>query len=156
MEVPITDNVSGVASGTVVNWVTTAANALLDGSGISLNSFTQIMHVIPDEADWGGAAAWAYLPGRVSAFRDAYANRMGVQVSCGESYFFHTFIFIFICSLIYTNLFLPSLFRCTSLATISVSIIRAMAPLRTLITVVSWVILRMVMMDLRSVGMQPR
>ena len=97
MEVPITDNVSGVASGTVVNWVTTAANALLDGSGISLNSFTQIMHVIPDEADWGGAAAWAYLPGRVSAFRDAYANRMGVQVSCGESSFFvHLYSYSFV------------------------------------------------------------
>lgn len=80
MEVPITSNVSGVASGTVVNSVTTAANALLAGTGLSTSSFTQVMHIIPDAADWGGAAAWAYLPGKVSAFRSNYANRMGVQV----------------------------------------------------------------------------
>ena len=47
---------------------------------IDLYSFTQIMNVIPDEADWGGAAAWAYLPGQTSAFRNSYSWRMGVMV----------------------------------------------------------------------------
>ena len=80
IEVDITSNVSGVASGTVVNWATTAANALLGTHGLSTSSFTQVMHVIPDAASWGGAAAWAYLPGSVSAFRSTYSYRMGVQV----------------------------------------------------------------------------
>jgi hypothetical protein len=79
MEVPINNNVTGVASGTVVNWVTAEAQNLL-GTDININSFTQIMIVAPDEVSWNGAAAWAYLPGRVSAFRDNYANRMGVQM----------------------------------------------------------------------------
>ena len=47
---------------------------------INLYSFTQIMNVIPDAADWGGAAAWAYLPGQTSAFRSSYSFTMGVQV----------------------------------------------------------------------------
>jgi hypothetical protein len=47
---------------------------------INLYSFTQIMNVIPDAADWGGAAAWAYLPGQTSAFRSGYSFVMGVQV----------------------------------------------------------------------------
>jgi hypothetical protein len=38
------------------------------------------MNVIPDAADWGGAAAWAYLPGQTSAFRSSYSYRMGVQL----------------------------------------------------------------------------
>ena len=80
IEVDITSNISGVASGTVVNWATTAANALLGTHGLSTSSFTQVMHVIPDAASWGGAAAWAYLPGSVSAFRSTYSYRMGVQV----------------------------------------------------------------------------
>mmetsp|Transcript_31451 Transcript_31451/g.57611 ORF Transcript_31451/g.57611 Transcript_31451/m.57611 type:complete len:1535 (+) Transcript_31451:73-4677(+) len=80
LEVPIDNNIAGEASGTVVNWVTAAAQELLIGSGVSLFDFTQIMHIIPDEASWGGAAAWAYLPGSVSAFRDSYADRMGVQL----------------------------------------------------------------------------
>jgi hypothetical protein len=47
---------------------------------INLFGFSQIMHVIPDAADWGGAAAWAYLPGQTSAFRSSYSYTMGVQV----------------------------------------------------------------------------
>ena len=47
---------------------------------INLFGFNQIMHVIPDAADWGGAAAWAYLPGQTSAFRSSYSFAMGVQV----------------------------------------------------------------------------
>jgi hypothetical protein len=47
---------------------------------IDLYSFTQIMNVIPDAADWGGAAAWAYLPGQTSAFRSSYSFVMGVIV----------------------------------------------------------------------------
>ena len=81
LEVPIAENAVGVSSGTVVNYVTTAAKAILSPAGIDLdNDFTQVMVIAPDEASWGGAAAWAYLPGRLSAFRDSYAWRMGVQV----------------------------------------------------------------------------
>ena len=80
IEVPITDNVSGVASGTVVNWVTTATNTLLSPHNLSTGSFTQVMFILPDAVSWGGAAAWAYLPGSVSAFRSSYSYRMGVQV----------------------------------------------------------------------------
>jgi len=47
---------------------------------INLYSFNQIMNVIPDAAEWGGAAAWAYLPGQTSAFRSSYSFVMGVQV----------------------------------------------------------------------------
>jgi len=36
--------------------------------------------VAPSEVSWGGAAAWAYLPGQLSAFQDEYSYRMGVQV----------------------------------------------------------------------------
>ena len=62
LEVPIDNNIAGVASGTVVNWVTAAAQELLTGLGVSLSDFTPIMHIVPDEANWGGAAAWTYLP----------------------------------------------------------------------------------------------
>ena len=79
MEVPITQNVAGVASGDAVNWVKAEAQSLL-GTAIDINSFTQIMVVLPDEVSWGGAAAWAYLPGKLSAFRDNYSYRMGVQM----------------------------------------------------------------------------
>ena len=81
LEVPIDQNVTGIKSGTVKNWVTAEAQAILNGTGIDLYGFTQIMVVIPDEASWGGAAAWAYKPGQLSAFRDGYAYRMGIQVS---------------------------------------------------------------------------
>ncbi len=47
---------------------------------IILSSFTQIMNIIPDAADWGMAAAWAYLPGQTSAFRSSYSYPVGVLV----------------------------------------------------------------------------
>ncbi|KAL3783672.1 hypothetical protein ACHAW5_007501 [Stephanodiscus triporus] len=82
LRVPIPYNVTGIASGTVKNWVEAEAQKILQAQTpqINLYSFTQIMNVIPDEADWGGAAAWAYLPGQTSAFRNSYSWRMGVQV----------------------------------------------------------------------------
>jgi len=77
LEVPIDYNIAGVSSGTVVNYNTAAAKVMLEQEGIELNDFN-LLHIIPDQASWGGAAAWAYLPGTVSAFRDSYAYRMGV------------------------------------------------------------------------------
>ena len=57
---------------------------------IDLYSFTQIMNVIPDAAAWGGAAAWAYLPGQTSAFMSSYSFVMGVQVhEFGHNIGFH-------------------------------------------------------------------
>lgn len=41
----------------------------------------QTMVVIPDAANWDGAAAWAYVPGTLSAFQSSYAVQMSVQVS---------------------------------------------------------------------------
>ena len=81
LEVPITEPVANVDSGTVVNWVTAAANLLLQGTGVNVDSFTQQMVIAPDGVSWGGAAAWAYLPGTLSAFQSTYATHMGVQVS---------------------------------------------------------------------------
>jgi len=91
LEVPITQNCGGVSSGTVVNYNTDAAQAILNAKGLSLtNDFDQIMHILPDEVSWGGAAAWAYLPGTISAFKDSYSYRMGVQVhEFGHNMGFH-------------------------------------------------------------------
>jgi len=80
LEVPINENITGVKSGTVKNWVMAEAQVLLNDTGTDLFSFEQIMLVIPDEASWGSAAAWAYRPGYISAFRDNYAYRVGTQV----------------------------------------------------------------------------
>lgn len=80
LEVPIDKNITGVPSGDVVNWVKAAAQLILPAETV-WGDFTQIMVVIPDAASWGGAAAWAYLPGQLSAFRSSYSSSMGVQVS---------------------------------------------------------------------------
>ena len=48
--------------------------------GVNPYAYTQVMAVAPSEVSWGGAAAWAYLPGQLSAFQDEYSYRMGVQV----------------------------------------------------------------------------
>jgi len=80
MTAQITNNVAGVSSNTVMNWVTDAAMALLVSKGLTYSDYTQVMHILPSEVDWNGAAAWAYLPGSVSAFQDNYADRMGVQI----------------------------------------------------------------------------
>ena len=52
LEVPLDldQNVTGVASGTVKNWVEAKAQVMLSAVGIDLFAFTQIMHVIPDAA----------------------------------------------------------------------------------------------------------
>jgi len=91
LEVPITQNCAGVASGTIVDYNSNAAQAILSAKGLSLTSdFDQIMHILPDEVNWDGAAAWAHLPGTVSAFRDSYSYRMGVQVhEFGHNMGFH-------------------------------------------------------------------
>jgi hypothetical protein len=47
---------------------------------INISSFNQIMHVIPDAADFGGAAAWAYVLGQTSVFSSSYSFVMGLQV----------------------------------------------------------------------------
>jgi len=89
LEVEINQNIGGVASGTVVNYNNIAADAILSPKGLSLSDFN-IFHVFSDQASWGGAAAWAYLPGTVSAYRDTYSYRMGVQVhEIGHNLGFH-------------------------------------------------------------------
>ena len=55
LEVPISKSVTGISSGTVVNYATSEAQVILNGTGVDIYSFEQIMVVIPDEADWGGA-----------------------------------------------------------------------------------------------------
>ena len=55
LEVPISQNVTGIDWSTVTNWLTAEAQAILNGKGIDIFSFEQIMVVIPDEASWGGA-----------------------------------------------------------------------------------------------------
>jgi len=80
LEVKIDNNVIGMASGSAVNLVTTAANSILNPIGLSVTSFKQHMVILPDSVSWGGAAAWAYRPGTQSAFRSSYADHMGVQV----------------------------------------------------------------------------
>ena len=42
LEVPITQTVTGVASGDVVNYVTAQAQIILNGTGVSYESFTQV------------------------------------------------------------------------------------------------------------------
>jgi len=61
------------------------------------------MVVAPDEVDWGVGIAWAYAPGPLSAFRDDYANRMGVQVRMWMNHLV-CYIHYVICSLIYQPL----------------------------------------------------
>lgn len=39
-----------------MNWVTAQAQVILNGTGIDIYSFEQIMVVIPDEASWGGVS----------------------------------------------------------------------------------------------------
>jgi len=80
MTAQITNVVAGVSSNTVMNWVREAATALLGSKDLTYSHYTQVMHIFPSEVDWGGAAAWAYLPGSVSAFSDDYADKMGVQI----------------------------------------------------------------------------
>ena len=45
LEVPINENVTGVTSGTVVNWVKAEAQVILNGTGIDIFAFDQIMVV---------------------------------------------------------------------------------------------------------------
>lgn len=81
LNVPISQNVAGVWRVIVENWVKVAANATLGTQNTSIEDFEQVMIVIPNEADWGGAAAaYAYQSGLISVFRDDSANRMGWQV----------------------------------------------------------------------------
>jgi hypothetical protein len=48
------------------------------------------MHVMPSEVGWGSAAAWADLPGRISAFQDRFAHNMPVQMhEMGHNLGFH-------------------------------------------------------------------
>lgn len=42
LEVPITQSVTGVASGDVVNYVTAQAQIILNGTGVAYGSFTQV------------------------------------------------------------------------------------------------------------------
>ena len=79
LEVEIPINVQGQRTTTVTSYDHMMAYYALRDYGINIWDF-HLLHVIPDEANWGGAAAWAYLPGKVSAFQDSYANRMGVQM----------------------------------------------------------------------------
>ena len=46
LEVPIDQNVTGIQSGTVKNWVTAEAQAILNGTGIDLYGFTQNSDVL--------------------------------------------------------------------------------------------------------------
>ena len=45
LEVPINENVTGIKSGTVVNWVKAEAQVILNGTGIDIFAFDQIMVV---------------------------------------------------------------------------------------------------------------
>lgn len=80
--VSITQNIGNVASGTVVNYAQSALNTLLSDGGLQVSDYSSWykLFIFSTNANWGGAAAWAYLPGVVSAYRDDYAYRMGVLV----------------------------------------------------------------------------
>jgi len=83
IKVKINKNVAGVPYYDVYDWALRAVDRKLrkKGKGLSVHSFTQQMYVYPDEADWGGAAAWAGgYEGKATGFPDTYANRMGIQV----------------------------------------------------------------------------
>ncbi|KAL3778796.1 hypothetical protein ACHAW5_006762 [Stephanodiscus triporus] len=82
LQVPINYNITGIAWGTVMNWVEAEAQKILQAQTppINISSFNQIMHVIPDAADWGGMAAAAYVGGQTSVFSSSYAFVMGLQV----------------------------------------------------------------------------
>jgi len=80
IKVKINENVAGADSLDVYKWAMRAANRKLKKKELSVNSFTQQMYVYPNEADTGGAAAWAWTSRDTVGFLDTYANRMGLLV----------------------------------------------------------------------------
>ena len=78
LEVPIAINVHGRSSRAVASYDHMEAFYILQEYGINLWDF-YILHVIPDEANWGSGSAWAYIPGKISAIKDSKSNVMGIQ-----------------------------------------------------------------------------
>jgi hypothetical protein len=70
MEISISQSVNGVSSGTVEGYVKTKLSQL----GYNLSSYTHTMVVVPAQVDFGGAAAWAYMPGDFSFYSDGNAS----------------------------------------------------------------------------------
>jgi len=79
MEVPINETFAGIPSGTGSNFNSIYAQEILAEYGMNLGDFN-IMHVMPSELEWNGAAAWGQKPGTVTAFRDQYADHVHIQV----------------------------------------------------------------------------
>ena len=79
MECDIQQNIAGISYASVGNWNVDYANNILNPLGLSTSDF-HLFHVIPEEANFGGGAAWGQVPGTVTWYRDSYAYRVGVQV----------------------------------------------------------------------------
>lgn len=75
LDLSINNNVGGVSSGTVEDYVDTAL------SGINLGSnHHQIMYVLPQSVNFNGAAAYAYVNGGKSVYWNTYSSTLLVLV----------------------------------------------------------------------------
>mmetsp|Transcript_8240 Transcript_8240/g.15079 ORF Transcript_8240/g.15079 Transcript_8240/m.15079 type:complete len:1302 (-) Transcript_8240:105-4010(-) len=77
VDVFINDNIGGRSSGDVFNMAKPLAAAAL---GVPLGTFSHRLYVLPGHVSFGGAAAWAYLPGSDSVFLNGYASSTFVQM----------------------------------------------------------------------------
>jgi Gametolysin peptidase M11 len=76
VDVSITISATGVDSTTMEN----AARAAAEAKVGSLSQWSLVMFTWTKHANWGGAAAYAYVNGQVSCYRDSYIWKMGIQL----------------------------------------------------------------------------
>ena len=79
MIVPIDENLANADFRTIIDWSEARAKEILSDYTLNLNMFN-IMHVIPDEAEWFGFLSWAENNGDKTAFRDTTAGLVGTQM----------------------------------------------------------------------------
>eukprot|EP00804_Cyclotella_cryptica_P007729 CCRYP_001349-RA/>CCRYP_001349-RA protein AED:0.03 eAED:0.03 QI:702/0.83/0.76/1/0.83/0.84/13/138/1465 len=74
--VTLNQNVVGISHGTVLGWLRTQT-PLFAGP---LDAYDHVMYFMPPGVDFGGAAAFGYVPGRETWYLDSYSLATGVQL----------------------------------------------------------------------------
>merc|ERR1719469_1796112 len=77
MNIALTQNIAGLYSQDVEDLVT---NELELTSGLELSLYTNVMYVLPGEVNFSGAAAYAYLNGRLSVVSNLHVSIQHVLI----------------------------------------------------------------------------
>ena len=72
----LNETVTGVSHGTVLGWAR-ATTPLYAGP---LENYDHVMYFMPPGVEFGGAAAFGYMPGRETWYRDSYSLGTGIQL----------------------------------------------------------------------------